>query len=134
MQIIVLCLFIATLLPILAKGPVAWAMYRQFGRYDNRHPREQQAALEGLGARAKAAHYNSFEALVMFSPGALAVLALGAVTPTVEYMALGFVACRLAYLACYWLNMDRLRSSFWTLGFGLSLAMIWQAYNHVSAI
>ena len=134
MNVIILCLFIATLLPILAKGPVAWAMYRQFGRYDNRHPREQQAALEGLGARAKAAHYNSFEALMMFTPGALALVALDAATQSAKYMAIGFVVCRVAYLILYWTNKDSLRSTFWTIGFGLSLAMLWQAYSHVSGV
>ena len=54
MTIIIICLFIATLMPILAKAPLALAMNKA-GGYDNRNPREQQKSLSGFGARANAA-------------------------------------------------------------------------------
>ena len=65
MTILIVCLFIACLLPYLAKIPTAIAMKNQPGGYDNNHPRAQQAMLTGFGARAVAAHQNSFESLII---------------------------------------------------------------------
>ena len=42
MTIVIICLFITTFMPILAKAPMAMAMNKVTGGYDNRHPREQQ--------------------------------------------------------------------------------------------
>jgi len=95
--------------------------------YDNRNPRQQQDRLEGFGARCKAAHYNSFEALIMYIPGALAVVAVDGVSAMTEYYAMGFVFARFCYLLMYWLDQHVLRSLFWTVGFVLSLMMLWQA-------
>lgn len=127
MTIIIICLFIATLMPILAKAPLALAMNKAGGGYDNRNPREQQKSLSGFGARAKAAHENSFEALIMFTPGALAVIATNNAGQVAEYFAIAFVVSRLAYLLAYYLDKHLLRSTFWGIGFLSSLALIWLA-------
>jgi len=66
MTILIYCAFVAMLLPFASKMPLAYAMNKA-GGYDNKNPRAQQDKLEGFGARAKAAHYNSYEALIMFS-------------------------------------------------------------------
>ena len=71
MYTLILCLFIACLFPYFAKIPVAMAMKDQPGGYDNNHPRAQQAALTGFGARAVAAHQNSFESLIIFSASSI---------------------------------------------------------------
>ena len=126
MYIVLISLFIATLLPILAKAPLAFEM-NKLKAYNNRYPREQQDKLEGFGARCKAAHYNSFEALTLYTPGALAVVAMDAVTPMTEYYAIGFVIARLCYLAMYWIDQHVLRSTSWVAGFILSLLILWQA-------
>jgi uncharacterized MAPEG superfamily protein len=126
MTIVVICLFIATLMPILAKAPLALAMNKA-GGYDNRNPREQQKSLTGFGARAKAAHENCFEALIMFTPGALAVLVTNNAGQLAEYFAIAFVASRLAYLLAYYFDTPVLRSTFWSIGFISSLALIWLA-------
>jgi len=41
MTTLIVCLFLALLLPLLAKGPVVFAMAK-LGGYNNNHPREQQ--------------------------------------------------------------------------------------------
>ncbi|WP_335598963.1 MAPEG family protein, partial [Halopseudomonas sp.] len=41
--------------------------------YDNAHPRAQQAALTGWGARALASHQNMIEAFPLFAAGVLVV-------------------------------------------------------------
>lgn len=126
MNILLTCLLIAVVMPIVAKAPLAWAMAKQ-GRYDNRLPRLQQQQLQGFGARAKAAHENSFEALIMFTPGVLALVATGKITDISQYFAIGFVLARVGYLICYWFNQDKLRSLLWMAGFGLSVALLVQA-------
>jgi uncharacterized MAPEG superfamily protein len=126
MTIIIICLFIATLMPILAKAPLAMAMNKA-GGYDNRNPREQQKTLSGFGARAKAAHENCFEALMMFTPGALAVLVTNHAGQLAEYVAIAFVASRLAYLFAYYFDKHVLRSIFWGIGFISSLTLVWLA-------
>ena len=55
------------------------------GRYDNQTP-SQQAELDGWGARARAAHYNTLEAFPIFATGFLAAQ-LGAA------MRLGCIYC-----------------------------------------
>jgi len=127
MTIVIICLFIATLMPILSKAPMAIAMNKIKGGYDNRNPREQQKSLSGFGARAKAAHENCFEALIMFTPGALSVLVTNNTAQLAEYFAIAFVVARLAYLLAYYFDKHVLRSTFWGIGFIASLALIWLA-------
>ena len=74
MTTLIWCLFIAALLPFIAKGPVAYAM-NKLGGYNNNHPREQQSNLTGFGARALAAHQNAFESLMIFAPAVLLAIA-----------------------------------------------------------
>jgi uncharacterized MAPEG superfamily protein len=127
MTIILICLLIATLMPILAKGPLSMAMSKEPGGYDNRHPREQQKKLSGFGARAMAAHENCFEALIMFTPGALAVIATGATGYLAQNLAMVFIVARMGYLLAYWFNVHTLRSVLWAVGFICSLSLIWIA-------
>ena len=127
MTILLICLFIATLMPILAKAPMALVMSKEKGGYNNRLPRAQEASLRGFGARAKAAHENCFEALIMFTPGALAVLVTDNAGQLAEYFAIAFVASRLAYLFAYYYDKHVLRSTFWGIGFISSLALVWLA-------
>lgn len=127
MTVILICLLIATLMPILAKGPLSMAMSKEPGGYDNRHPREQQKALSGFGARAMAAHENCFEALIMFTPGALAVIATGATGYLAQNLAIVFVVARVGYMLAYWFNVHALRSILWAVGFVCSLSLIWLA-------
>jgi uncharacterized MAPEG superfamily protein len=106
---------IVVFMPMLAKVPLALMMNKS-GGYDNRMPREQQKALKGLGARAKAAHENCFEATTFFAPTVLLVLALNAVNDTTAYLCIAFVVCRLLYLVCYWADWHLARSLFWGIG------------------
>lgn len=127
MTTLLICLFIATLLPILAKAPLAYAMAKLGGGYDNRNPRGQQAQLTGFGARAKAAHENCFEALIMFTPGVLACIALTKTGFWVGAFAIVFIVARVAFLISYWFDWHYARSGFWAVGFFSSLALIWLA-------
>ncbi len=126
MQILVICLCIVAFLPLLAKVPLAIAMNKA-GGYDNAHPRAQQASLTGFGARALAAHQNAFEALLFFATGALTAIATGNISDNVEWAAMIFVVCRIAYNVLYLLNLHLLRSLSWGLGGVCSFYILIQA-------
>ncbi len=90
--------------------------------YENHHPRDQQARLEGAARRAVAAHQNGFEA---FAPFAAAVLIAGQVKAmgrpiddsVVAGLSLAHVVCRLLYVALYVGDKPTARSAVWTFGF-----------------
>ena len=127
MNTLLICLFIAMLLPYLAKGPVAVAMAK-LGGYDNSHPRSQQAQLTGFGARALAGHQNAFESLLVFGIATLAVIATNKVTETVEWLAILYIAARCAYHVLYLLNKGTLRSLSWFVGIFASFGIFFQAF------
>ena len=125
MHTLILCLFIACLFPYFAKIPVALAMKKQPGGYDNNDPRGQQAALTGFGARAVAAHQNSFESLIIFVASVLTALVSQHITPTIEWLAVSYLVLRVVYHALYLLDWAMLRSSVWACGLCVSLSIIW---------
>lgn len=123
MSTLLICLFIACILPYLSKLPLAYAM-SQSGGYNNAHPRVQQAQLTGFGARAAAAHNNSFEALLVFGIAVLAALITQHITQTTEYLAIAFIALRIVYNVLYLANLALLRSTVWALGLVCSLTIL----------
>ncbi|TAL60514.1 MAG: MAPEG family protein [Legionella sp.] len=123
MSTLVICLLIAIILPYVAKVPVAIAMQKA-GGYNNHYPREQQGKLSGFGARAAAAHKNSFEALAVFSTAVLAAIATQHVTPTIEYLAMAYIATRIMYHIFYLLNWASLRSLIWMTGYACCIAIL----------
>ncbi|MEE1979367.1 MAPEG family protein [Shewanella xiamenensis] len=127
MNTLLTCLFIAMLLPYLAKGPVAWAMAKA-GGYDNHHPRSQQAQLTGFGARALAGHQNAFESLLIFGLAVLSVIATGKVTPTAEWLAIVHIVARFAYQILYLLNKGTLRSLSWFVAIFSAFGIFFQAF------
>ncbi len=119
------CIFVSALLIFVAKAPVARAMQQEGGgRYDNRHPRSQQARLTGFGARALAAHQNSFEAFPLFVAGVLMAHVTGSQGSLVDALALTFVVARVLYLLCYWADWHWQRSLVWALGLLSSLGLM----------
>lgn len=119
-------LFAVVLLPYLARIPVARAM-NQLGGYDNHLPREQQAKLQGLGARANAAHYNSFEALQLFLAAFAACVASGNTDNTMQLLAWLYVACRVGFILCYLADWALARSTVWMIGVIAVMSMIVRA-------
>ena len=120
---ILLPLLIIAFLPYLAKLPLVWAMQRA-GGYNNHYPRQQQSQLTGFGQRCTAAHYNSFEALAFFSVAVLMVIAVGQVSDTMQLLAWSFVACRVAYLFCYWLDWATARSLIWLASMASAISLM----------
>lgn len=117
------CLLIATLLPYLAKIPLAIAMQKA-GGYDNHYPREQAASLKGFGARAYGAHQNSYEALLVFAIGVFSVIVTHHVDKPAEVLAIVFIVSRLIYHTVYLLNYATARTLTWAVGYFAALAML----------
>jgi uncharacterized MAPEG superfamily protein len=117
------CVVVAFLLNMLSKAPVAVAMSRQPGGYDNHTPRDQQAALGGWGRRALSAHLNSFEAFPGFAIAVLLAASAGADPVWTGRLAVTFVVARIAYVVLYIADRHVLRSTVWTLGFATTLAI-----------
>jgi uncharacterized MAPEG superfamily protein len=125
MEILIICLFLALLLPLLAKGPVAYAMAK-LGGYNNNHPREQQSKLTGFGARALAAHQNAFESLILFAPAIILALVTNNINQTVIVLAIVHVISRVLYNIFYLINIGLLRSIVWGIATLCSFAIIYQ--------
>jgi uncharacterized MAPEG superfamily protein len=96
---------------------------QQAGGYDNHHPRAQQAALTGWGARSVAAHLNGFETFAPFAAAVLAAHICGAATGTVDLLAVVFVVSRVAYVGLYLADLASLRSLAWTVGWIATLGL-----------
>jgi uncharacterized MAPEG superfamily protein len=128
MNTLILLVFIAALLPYLAKVPVAIAM-NKLGGYDNENPREQQTQLKGFGARALAAHQNAFESLIIFGTAIAVALATSSTSDTIINLAIVHVIARILYSIMYYLNKNVLRSLSWAVATICSFTIIWLSMN-----
>jgi len=126
MTIAQLCLLVACVLPIVCAGLAkskGFGKRRRDGGFDNHQPREWLARLDGWQARANAAQGNSWEALPIFMAGLFVAHQHLAAQATVDALALGFIAARLAYIALYLADQASLRSLLWFAGMGASAAL-----------
>jgi len=117
------CVFISALLIFVARMPVAKAMKEQ-GGYNNHLPRQQQAQLTGFGARALAAHQNSFEAFILFAVGVLMAHTTQTAGWLIDGLAIVFVVARIVYLLCYWADLAWQRSLVWVIGLACLLLLM----------
>ncbi|MBI3348695.1 MAG: MAPEG family protein [Burkholderiales bacterium] len=114
-----LCLLVACVLPIACAGLAkskGFGKRRREGGFDNNQPREWLARLEGWQARANAAQANSWEALPVFIAGLFVAHQHQAAQGTVDALAAGFVAARLAFVGLYVADKASLRSLVWVAG------------------
>ncbi|WP_194755492.1 MAPEG family protein [Aliidiomarina indica] len=127
MSMLFTTLFVAMLLPFLAKAPLVFAMNREPGGYDNRYPRVQQQKLTGFGQRANAAHYNSFEALLIYASAVFTAVTFGTVDSLTVMLGWIFIGSRILYLLFYWYNKSSIRSLSWLVGMVASFVMAGRA-------
>lgn len=123
MTTLIVCALIAVIMPYVARIPAIFAM-NKLGGYDNKHPRQQQSQLTGLGARAVAAHQNCFESLAIFALALAVVLGSNNVNAVTETLAMTHIVARILFCVFYWLNLDIVRSITWLVGVGTAIAMI----------
>lgn len=125
MTTLIVCLFIAMILPYLVKLPIGYAMQKARGGYNNRHPREQQASLTGVGARAVGAHHNCFESLIIFSTAVLTALVTNHVSSTIQILAVVYIVSRFIYILFYLMDLASSRSTVWFIGLMCCLSIMW---------
>ncbi len=89
----------------------------------NHHPRAQQAALNGWGARSLAAHLNGFETFAPFAVAVLVAHISGAASGLVDILAVVFVVSRVLYVALYLADLASLRSLVWSVGWIVTLVL-----------
>jgi uncharacterized MAPEG superfamily protein len=92
--------------------------------YDNHNPRQWLAQQTGYRARANAAQANCFEAFPLFAAGILLALYAEVPSEQVDLYAGIFIAARVAYIAFYLSDQDKLRSLAWLVGVGCSVALL----------
>ncbi len=118
MTIALWCVLAVALMPILGAGIAKWGT-----TIDNNNPRDWAASLEGYRRRAFAAHLNSYEFFPVFAVAVLAAQTAGAAQRPVDWLALGVVLARAAYLACYVADLATARSLVWTLAMAGAVAI-----------
>jgi len=109
-------LLIASVLPIVSAWVCGYYRNKEFGKVDNKHPRQQYAQLTGAGARAVAAQQNAWEALAMYAPAVLVAHILGVTGSNVSLACGIFIVARVLYLIAYIANKDIIRSLLFMVG------------------
>ena len=112
MTIAYACLLFMGIFPYVAAGIAK----KGFENYDNSMPRQWLAKQTGYRARANAAQANLFESLPLFFAAVIIAHIANAPQASINLLAIGFVAARIAYLVCYLANWPTARSIVWLLG------------------
>jgi uncharacterized MAPEG superfamily protein len=112
------CLCVVALLPYLLSTLGGYFRMQQFGTLDNKHPRQQAARLEGIGARVQAAQQNAWEALPFFASAVVVAHLAGADPAASAGASLLFLATRVLHPILYAANLDILRSLVFLVGLG----------------
>lgn len=109
-------LFIVSLFPITLAVMGGYFRYKQFGRFDNHHPRQQQAQLSGVAARVLAAQKNAWEALIFYAVMCVLAYVSGIGMKELDYAAGLFLLSRIAHPVFYILDMAPFRSLVFMVG------------------
>jgi uncharacterized MAPEG superfamily protein len=91
--------------------------------YDNHNPREWLAKQTGYRARANAAQANCFEAFPLYAVGVLLAMLSDVEMDQVELCAGIFILARVAYVAFYLMDNDKMRSLAWLAGVASTVAL-----------
>jgi uncharacterized MAPEG superfamily protein len=122
MTIAYYCVLFMGLLPIVAAGIAK----KGFDGYDNSAPRQWLAKQTGFRARANAAQANLFESLPFFFAAVIIASIANAPQSRIDWLAMGFVLSRIAYLICYIANWPTTRTIVWLFGIICVVAMFFQ--------
>jgi uncharacterized MAPEG superfamily protein len=122
MTIAYACVLFMGLFPYVATGIAK----KGFEQYDNNMPRQWLAKQTGFRARANAAQANLFESLPFFFAAVIIAHIENASQSRIDFLAVGFVLARIAYLICYVANWSAARSIVWLLGLICVIAIFFQ--------
>ena len=122
MTIAYACVLFMGLFPYVATGIAK----KGFEQYDNNMPRQWLAKQTGFRARANAAQSNLFESLPFFFAAVIIAHIENVSQSKIDFLAVGFVFARIAYLICYVANWSTARSIAWLLGLICVIAIFFQ--------
>ena len=91
--------------------------------YDNHNPRQWLSQQTGYRARANAAQANCVEAFPLYAVGVLLALLSKVEIDQIQMWTGIFVVARVAYVACYLTDKDKLRSLAWLVGVIATVAL-----------
>jgi uncharacterized MAPEG superfamily protein len=113
------CVFVAMFLPIV------WAGFSKAGTkgFDNARPRDYLASLQGWRQRANWAQANSYESFPPFAAGVIIAHLAGTAQPTIDMLAVGYIAARILYGIFYIADRPTLRSLVWVAGLGCIIGL-----------
>lgn len=102
------CVLVASLLPM------TWIAYAKLSiGFNNRSPRADLEKCSGKPLRAKWAHDNSWEALIMFVAAVIIATYVGAEEERIDFLAVTFIGCRILYGFAYIYDKPTCRSIVW---------------------
>ena len=111
MNIAIIGLIFSAIMPIICSWISGGYRYHTLeGGVDNKHPRQQNALLDGAGARAVAAQKNAWEAFVVYLAAVLAIVLSGSDVELFTTAIIVFMVSRVLHALCYVVNLDILRS------------------------
>ena len=113
------CVLVAALFPIATVG-IAKAGHRG---YNNKRPRAWAQELSGYRQRASWASQNSFEIFPFFASAVIIANLTGVEAPTIDTLAVAFIATRVAYVVCYLADLHLWRSVVWLAGFAICITL-----------
>jgi uncharacterized MAPEG superfamily protein len=122
MTIAYACVLFMGLFPYVAAGIAK----KGFEQYDNSMPRQWLAQQTGFRARANAAQANLFESLPLFFAAVIIASIANAPQSRIDFLAIGFVIARIAFLICYIANWSTTRSIVWLIGLICVIAIFCQ--------
>ena len=122
MQIAIICLLIAGLLPY-----VTVAVAKSQPGYDNHAPRDWVLRLTGFRRRAYAAHQNHFEQFPFFATAVIVAHLRLVDDRLLAGSAMAYGALRIAYTIADVADWATVRSLVWTVALGCPVAMFVQS-------
>ena len=114
------CLFGAVMLYLLTIAPAKALGHREF---DNSAPRDPAFYEHPVRKRALGAHVNGLETFPFFAAAVLLAEFRHAPQPWVDGLAIGFLVCRIAFVAAYVGNKATLRTTMWNVAMAFNLAI-----------
>ncbi len=119
------CVLVAVILPY-----VGFGIARNRGRgpdnkrlRDNQNPRDFPNSIDGLAKRAWDAHLNAFESLPSFAAAVIIANLVHASPKQIDILALIWVLARIAHMAFYLSDKDKLRTSANAVSFACVLGL-----------
>jgi uncharacterized MAPEG superfamily protein len=123
MTIPFLCLLIAIVIPYALSALAGRYRMQQFGAIDMHHPRAQQRALEGVGARVQAAQDNAREILPVFASGVFVAHLNGGDPGPAAALSVAFIALRGLHAVLYIGDRPTARAAVFLAGLGCCVAL-----------